>query len=101
MTKNKDVRNNVNPRLDEVRPSKTMRLNALTQPNQIRSITLSEPPETNMIIRLIYTNSGMGLLVLASNGIKILWKLQKDDTNLDKKQQQPCTPFNCGSQENK
>ncbi|KAL7187353.1 hypothetical protein ACSBR1_037425 [Camellia fascicularis] len=81
----KDVRNNVNPRLDEVRPSKRMRLNALTQPNQIQSITVSEPPETNMIIRLIYTNSGMGLLVLASNGIKILWKSQKDDTNPDNK----------------
>ncbi|CAL5435144.1 unnamed protein product [Camellia sinensis] len=81
----KDVRKNVNPRLDEVRPSKRMRLNALTQPNQIWSITVSEPPETNMIIRLIYTNSGMGLLVLASNGIKILWKLQKDDTNPDNK----------------
>ncbi|KAI7987128.1 Topless-related protein 1 [Camellia lanceoleosa] len=81
----KDVRKNVNPRLDEVRRSKRMRLNALTQPNQIRSITVSEPPETNMIIRLIYTNSGMGLLVLASNGIKILWKLLKDDTNPDNK----------------
>ncbi|XP_028106354.1 protein TPR3-like isoform X1 [Camellia sinensis] len=85
VTKSKDVRKNVNPRLDEVRPSKRMRLNALTQPNQIWSITVSEPPETNMIIRLIYTNSGMGLLVLASNGIKILWKLQKDDTNPDNK----------------
>ncbi|CAL5440169.1 unnamed protein product [Camellia sinensis] len=84
-TVTKDMRNNVNPRLDEVPPNKRMRLNVLSRPNQIRSLIVSEPPETDKITRLIYTNSGMALLALSSNGIQMFRKLPKSDTNPDSK----------------
>lgn len=52
-------------------------------PSQCQSVRLpSEVTMNEKISRLIYTNSGSAILALAANGIHLLWKWSKTETNL-------------------
>ncbi|KAF3775758.1 TOPLESS protein [Nymphaea thermarum] len=48
---------------------------------QLKALRLPDPLSTGKIVRLIYTNSGVAILSLASNAMHKLWKWQKCDRN--------------------
>ncbi|KAL4565122.1 hypothetical protein LXL04_029207 [Taraxacum kok-saghyz] len=45
----------------------------------LKSLRLPDSLEASKVVRLIYTNVGLGLLALASNGIHKLWKWQQSE----------------------
>ncbi|KAF8081695.1 hypothetical protein N665_0870s0017 [Sinapis alba] len=58
----------------------------ITEPSQCYSLRLPDNVTDTKVSRLIYTNSGSGVLALASNAEHKLWKWQNsDDGNLDRK----------------
>uniref|UniRef100_A0A5B7C2M3 CTLH domain-containing protein n=1 Tax=Davidia involucrata TaxID=16924 RepID=A0A5B7C2M3_DAVIN len=57
----------------------------INKPSQCQSLRLPSEVKTNKISRLIYTNAGNAILALTSNGIHLLWKWSKDETNLSGK----------------
>ncbi|XP_058115708.1 protein TPR3-like isoform X2 [Magnolia sinica] len=82
---NGDARNlvDVKPRItdESIEKSKIWKLTEINEPAQCRSLRLPENLRTSKISRLIYTNSGVALLALASNAIHLLWKWQRSDRN--------------------
>eukprot|EP01018_Ginkgo_biloba_P030318 Gb_23086 [translate_table: standard] len=54
------------------------KLTEITEPVQCRSLRLSDNQPRSKILRLIYTNSGVALLALASNAVHKLWKWRND-----------------------
>ncbi|XP_018462545.1 topless-related protein 1 [Raphanus sativus] len=54
----------------------------ITEPSQCYSLRLPDNVTDTKVSRLIYTNSGSGVLALASNAEHKLWKWQKSDDNL-------------------
>ncbi|XP_058111439.1 protein TPR3-like [Magnolia sinica] len=73
----------VKPRLadESTEKSKIWKLTEINEPAQCRSLRLPENLRTSKISRLIYTNSGVAILALASNAIHLLWKWQRNDRN--------------------
>ncbi|XP_078160587.1 TOPLESS-related 2 isoform X2 [Carex rostrata] len=54
----------------------------ILNPQQCRVITVPETPDSgHKVGRLLYTNSGFGLLALTSNGVQRLWKWPRNDQN--------------------
>ncbi|CAA7407500.1 unnamed protein product [Spirodela intermedia] len=81
---NGDARNlDVKPRIIEepVDKTKIWKLTEISEPVQCRSLRLMDNIRTSKISRLIYTNSGISLLALASNAIHLLWKWPRNDRN--------------------
>lgn len=66
---------------DSVDKSKNWKLTEISEPAQCRSLRLSDNLPTSKISRLIYTNSGVAILALASNAVHKLWKWQRNDRN--------------------
>ncbi|XP_044464704.1 topless-related protein 1-like isoform X1 [Mangifera indica] len=88
VTKNGDSRNqeDVKPRLtEEVNPVKNWKLTEISKPSQLRTLRLSAHVKTDKISRLIYTNSGNGILALALNAIHLYWKWPRSEVNLSGK----------------
>ncbi|KAL5786017.1 hypothetical protein ACOSQ2_008409 [Xanthoceras sorbifolium] len=95
VTKNGDLRNkeDVNPRLaEEVNPMKNWKLTEINEPAQIQSLRLPARVKTDKISRLIYTNSGTGILALALNAIHLFWKWPRSEANSSGKATTKVTP---------
>ncbi|CAN6459524.1 unnamed protein product [Victoria cruziana] len=77
----------VKPRVadDSLDKSKIWKLTEISEPTQCRSLRLPENLRASKISRLIYTNSGIALLALASNAFHLLWKWQRNDRNISGK----------------
>ncbi|XP_038711206.1 topless-related protein 4-like isoform X2 [Tripterygium wilfordii] len=73
--------NNVKPRIadESVEKSRFWKLTEVNEPSQCRSLRLPDNLQPAKVCRLIYTNSGLCILALASNGMHKLWKWQKND----------------------
>ncbi|KAG2334403.1 hypothetical protein Bca52824_005583 [Brassica carinata] len=65
--------------------STSWKVTEITEPSQCYSLRLSDNVTDTKVSRLIYTNSGSGVLALASNAEHKLWKWQNSDPNLDGK----------------
>ncbi|KAK1324085.1 Topless-related protein 1 [Acorus calamus] len=80
---NGDTRNlgDVKPRITEepLDKSKIWKLTEINEPAQLRSLRLMDNMRPSKISRLIYTNSGIAILALASNAIHLLWKWPRND----------------------
>ncbi|KAJ6802893.1 topless-related protein 1-like isoform X1 [Iris pallida] len=75
----------VKPRLDEsIEKSKIWKLAEISEPSQCCSLKLPDNLLALKVSRLIYTNSGMAILALASNAVHKLWKWQKTDRHTGK-----------------
>ncbi|GAB2210577.1 hypothetical protein Drorol1_Dr00015845, partial [Drosera rotundifolia] len=73
----------VKPRVDEsMDKSKVWKLAEITEASQCRSLRLPDSISAMRVSRLIYTNSGLAILALASNAVHKLWKWQRNDRNL-------------------
>ncbi|TXG62208.1 hypothetical protein EZV62_013571 [Acer yangbiense] len=68
-----------NLRLTEINEPAQYR--SFNEPAQFRSTRLVSHVQTDKIARLIYTNSGTGILALASNAIHMLWRWTRSETN--------------------
>ncbi|KAK1269512.1 Topless-related protein 1 [Acorus gramineus] len=82
---NGDTRNmgDVKPRITEesLDKSKIWKLTEINEPAQLRSLRLLDNIRTSKISRLIYTNSGVAILALASNASHYLWKWSRSERN--------------------
>ncbi|KAK7329494.1 hypothetical protein VNO77_23664 [Canavalia gladiata] len=69
--------------LDDVSDnSKAWELTEIVDPIQCRTVTMPDSIDpTNKVARLLYTNSGVGLLALGSKGIQKLWKWSRNELN--------------------
>ncbi|KAL6545007.1 Topless-related protein 3 [Orobanche hederae] len=78
------ARNMEKPRaLDDVKDKmKPWQLTEVLDPVQCRVVTMPDSTEgTNKVARLLYTNSGVGVLALGSNGSQKLWKWVRNEQN--------------------
>ncbi|XP_074563164.1 protein TPR3-like [Curcuma longa] len=71
----------VKPRIadESMDKSKIWKLTEVTEPAQCRSLRLPDSLRTSKISRLIYTNSGVAILALASSAIHLLWKWPRNE----------------------
>ncbi|XP_047324317.1 topless-related protein 3-like [Impatiens glandulifera] len=72
------------PRLldDVIDKSKPWQLTEIVDPVQCRHVTMPENIDaTHKVARLLYTNSGVGLLALGSSGVQKLWKWSRSEQN--------------------
>ncbi|XP_019056179.1 PREDICTED: topless-related protein 1-like isoform X2 [Nelumbo nucifera] len=83
---NGDTRNlaDVKPRIvdESVEKSKIWKLTEINEPSQCRSLRLPDNLPAAKVSRLIYANSGIAILALASNAVHKLWKWQRNDRNI-------------------
>ncbi|KAK3211766.1 hypothetical protein Dsin_016472 [Dipteronia sinensis] len=68
-----------NLRLTEINEPAQFR--SFNEPAQFRSLRLVSQLQTDKIASLIYTNSGTGILALASNAINLLWRWPRNETS--------------------
>ncbi|KAJ6803980.1 protein TPR3-like isoform X2 [Iris pallida] len=82
---NGDTRNlmDIKPRINEesMDKSKIWKLTEISESAQCRSLRLMDNLRPSKISRLIYTNSGVAILALASNAIHFLWKWPRNERN--------------------
>ncbi|KAL3515994.1 hypothetical protein ACH5RR_022896 [Cinchona calisaya] len=69
--------------LDDVNEKmKPWQLTEIVDPVHCRMVTMPESTDGgNKVARLLYTNSGVGLLALGSNGVQKLWKWARNEQN--------------------
>ncbi|KAG6701327.1 hypothetical protein I3842_08G159800 [Carya illinoinensis] len=62
--------------------SKTWQLSEISDAVQCRLVTMPDSNDTSSkVVRLLYTNSGVGVLALGSNGVQRLWKWTRNEQN--------------------
>jgi WD40 repeat protein len=62
--------------------TKSWQLSEIVDPVHCRLVTMPDSTDTSSkVVRLLYTNSGAGLLALGSNGVQKLWKWSRNDQN--------------------
>ncbi|CAN6450976.1 unnamed protein product [Victoria cruziana] len=73
----------IKPRITDelVDKSKVWKLTEITEPLQCCSLRLPDNLSAVKVSRLIYTNSGVAILALASNAVHKLWKWQRGERN--------------------
>ncbi|KAL5230740.1 hypothetical protein ABZP36_029516 [Zizania latifolia] len=72
----------VKPRLtDESEKVKTWKLVDIVDLGHLRALRMPDTTTLSKVVRLLYTNSGVSLLALGSNGSHKLWKWQRSDRN--------------------
>ncbi|PWZ32075.1 Protein TPR1 [Zea mays] len=74
----------IKARISEEKPDKAKpwELMEVLNPQQCHVATMPETPDqTRKVVRLLYTNSGVGLLALGSNAIQRLWKWSRNEQN--------------------
>ncbi|KAH9761710.1 Topless-related protein 4 [Citrus sinensis] len=80
-----DSRNftDVKPKIadEAVEKSRIWKLTEITEPSQCRSLRLPDNLTAMRVSRLIYTNSGLAILALASNAVHKLWKWPRNERN--------------------
>ncbi|ESW35338.1 hypothetical protein PHAVU_001G227000 [Phaseolus vulgaris] len=65
---------------------KPWQLAEIVDPVQCQSVTMPDSTDSSSkVVRLLYTNSGAGLLALGSNGVQKLWKWSRSEQNLNGK----------------
>ncbi|KAK4769627.1 hypothetical protein SAY86_027777 [Trapa natans] len=72
------------PRVVEevVEKSKLWQLTEIVDTVQCRTITMPDSGDTSTkVVRLLYTNSGVGVLALGANGVQKLWKWARNEQN--------------------
>lgn len=71
----------VKPRVtdESVEKSRIWKLTEINEPSQCRSLRLPDNLSAIRVSRLIYTNSGLAILALASNAVHKLWKWPRND----------------------
>ncbi|XP_057494321.1 topless-related protein 3-like isoform X2 [Actinidia eriantha] len=68
--------------LDDVADkTKPWQLVEITDPAQCRLVAMPESTDAVKVARLLYTNSGVGVLALGSNGTQKLWKWVRSEQN--------------------
>ncbi|XP_030954605.1 topless-related protein 4-like [Quercus lobata] len=81
---NNDSRSlDIKPRIadESVDKSRIWKLTEINEQSQCRSLRLPDNLTAMRVSRLIYTNSGLAILALASNAVHKLWKWQRNDRN--------------------
>ncbi|TXG62209.1 hypothetical protein EZV62_013572 [Acer yangbiense] len=81
MTRIGDSRNVEDVRSRLAEEVNNRRLTEINEPAQFRSLRLMSRVQTDKIARLVYTNSGTGILALALNAIHLLWRWPQSETN--------------------
>ncbi|XP_010524852.1 PREDICTED: topless-related protein 3-like isoform X2 [Tarenaya hassleriana] len=67
---------------DATDKTKPWQLSEILDSVQCRQVTLADSTDSSTkVIRLLYTNSGVGILSLGSNGIQRLWKWARNEQN--------------------
>ncbi|KAJ6397454.1 hypothetical protein OIU77_018463 [Salix suchowensis] len=67
---------------DVIDKTKPWQLAEIVDPSECRLVTLPESADTSSkVVRLLYTNSGVGMLALGANGIQKLWKWPRNEQN--------------------
>ncbi|KAK7258960.1 hypothetical protein RIF29_24553 [Crotalaria pallida] len=62
--------------------AKSCQLSEIVDPVQCRLVTMPDSTDSSSkVARLLYTNSGAGLLALGSNGVQKLWKWSRNEQN--------------------
>ncbi|XP_048324289.2 topless-related protein 3 isoform X3 [Ziziphus jujuba] len=65
--------------IDKTRP---WQLTEILDPVHCRLVTMPDSTDTSSrVVRLLYTNSGVGILALGSNGVQKLWKWVRNEQN--------------------
>ncbi|KAL3728392.1 hypothetical protein ACJRO7_033043 [Eucalyptus globulus] len=78
------VRSIEKPRMVEevVDKAKPWQLAEILDPAHCRLVTMPDSTDTSSkVVRLLYTNSGIGLLALGANGVQKLWKWARNEQN--------------------
>ncbi|KAL3750066.1 hypothetical protein ACJRO7_011102 [Eucalyptus globulus] len=79
MGRNPEKPRAVEDAVDKTRP---WQLAEITDPGHCRLVTMPDSSDTSSkVVRLLYTNSGVGILALAANGVQKLWKWARNDQN--------------------
>ncbi|XP_076909270.1 protein TOPLESS-RELATED PROTEIN 2-like [Bidens hawaiensis] len=72
----------IKPRItDGADNTKSWKLPEIVDSSHLKALRLPDPMASSKILRLIYTNSGLSLLALASSAIHKLWKWQRNERN--------------------
>ncbi|KAJ4720991.1 Protein TOPLESS-like protein [Melia azedarach] len=72
----------VKPRIaDDADKIKSWKIPDISDSSQIKALRLPDSIAASKILRLIYTNSGLAVLALASNAVHKLWKWQRSERN--------------------
>ncbi|KAL6533647.1 Protein TOPLESS-RELATED PROTEIN 2 [Orobanche hederae] len=72
----------VKPRiLDPTDKIKRWKFPDIADSSQLKTLKLPDPLTTSKVVRLLYTNSGLAVLALASNAVHKLWKWQRNERN--------------------
>ncbi|KAG6750420.1 hypothetical protein POTOM_044913 [Populus tomentosa] len=67
---------------DVIDKTKPWQLAEIVDPGECRLVTLPDSTDTSSkVVRLLYTNSGVGMLALGANGIQKLWKWPRNEQN--------------------
>ncbi|XP_022748365.1 topless-related protein 3-like isoform X2 [Durio zibethinus] len=67
---------------DAIDKTKPWQLAEIVDPVQCRLVTLPDSTDTSCkVVRLLYTNSAVGILALGSNGVQKLWKWPRNEQN--------------------
>ncbi|XP_008803470.2 protein TOPLESS-RELATED PROTEIN 2 isoform X1 [Phoenix dactylifera] len=72
----------VKPRIsDDADKIKSWKLPEIVDSAHLKALRLPDSMTTSKVVRLLYTNSGLAVLALASNAIHKLWKWQRTERN--------------------
>lgn len=72
----------IKPRIvDGADKIKSWKLPDIVDSSHLKALRLPDPMAASKVMRLIYTNSGLALLALASSAIHKLWKWQRNERN--------------------
>ncbi|MFS7928068.1 putative transcription factor WD40-like family [Helianthus anomalus] len=72
----------IKPRIvDGPDKTKSWKLPEIVDSAHLKALRLPDPMPASKVMRLIYTNSGLALLALASSAIHKLWKWQRNERN--------------------
>ncbi|KAK6158334.1 hypothetical protein DH2020_005648 [Rehmannia glutinosa] len=72
----------VKPRiLDSADKMKSWKSPDIADSSQLKTLKLPDPLTASKVVRLLYTNSGLAVLALATNAVHKLWKWQRNERN--------------------
>ncbi|KAG6397162.1 hypothetical protein SASPL_143327 [Salvia splendens] len=72
----------VKPRiLENTEKIKSWKSSDISDASQLKALKLPDSLTPNKVVRLLYTNSGLAVLALASNALHKLWKWQRNERN--------------------
>ncbi|KAA8525101.1 hypothetical protein F0562_007035 [Nyssa sinensis] len=73
-----DVKPRISDNMDKI---KSWKFPDIVDSAQLKALRLPDPMTANKVVRLLYTNSGLAILALASNAVHKLWKWQRSERN--------------------